>query len=277
MSKKSLGRGLGAILGEVAEAYEKEVPQDRIIELDIEAIRKNPYQPRRVFDKSSLKELAASIKRHGLLQPVVVVEDLDGFVLIAGERRLRACEMAGVKKIKAVVADIDKSKFREYALIENIQREDLKPLELAASYKELIEEYEITHEELADIVKKSRSHITNTLRLLTLSRYAKEALAQEKISAGHAKLLVGLDEEEQKVVVDSIVGQRLSVRDTEKLLQSKKRAVTKSDRAKRVPLDMKRVDEVLKRSGFTYKLGRNKVEISFGTQDDIDKFIEFFS
>ena len=275
MSKKSLGRGLGDILGEVAQAYEKEVPQSEIVEIPIESIRKNPYQPRREFDPKSLQELAESIKEHGLLQPIVVIEDIDGFMLIAGERRLRACKLAGIEKIKAVVADIDKSRFREYALIENIQRENLKPLELAHSYKELLEEHGITHEELARIVKKSRAHITNTLRLLSLSDYTKEALQKQKISAGHAKILVGLDEEQQRVIVDSIVGQKLSVRETEKLVQ--KKSVTKSDSDKKSKFDLAKVLKKLREQGFDAKISSQSVTIRFGSQEDIDKFLQIFS
>ncbi len=277
MAKKSLGRGLGAILGEVAEAYEKEVPQNEIVEISIEAIRKNPYQPRRNFNEESLRELAESIKEHGLLQPIIVIEDIDGYMLIAGERRLRASQMAGLEKIKAIVAKIDKSRYREFALIENIQRENLKPLDLAYSYKELIDEYGITHEELSNIVKKSRAHITNTLRLLQLSDYAKQALNDEKITAGHAKVLVGLDEKEQRLVVDSIIGQKLSVREAEKLVGQQKKSVTKSDKEKKIPLDTKALKEHLARRNIPHKLSKNKLIIELNSQELIDKLAEIFS
>ena len=267
MSKKSLGRGLSAILGEVAEAYEKEVPQNQIIEIDIDSIRTNPYQPRKHFEKESLQELADSIKSHGLLQPIIVVEDIDGFMLIAGERRLRASKIAGLSKIRAIVAKIDKKKFREFALIENIQREDLSPLDLANSYKELIEDYGITHEELAEVVKKSRVHITNTLRLLTLGKRAKEALAEGKISPGHAKVMVGLDEAEQEKILNSILGQKLSVRQTEKLVQQSKKS--ESFKIDLTPL-RKKLDEI----GIEYKIERQKLILEFKEQKDIEKFLE---
>ncbi|MRI58567.1 MAG: chromosome partitioning protein ParB [Epsilonproteobacteria bacterium] len=278
MAKKSLGRGLGAILGEVAEAYEKEVPQDQsIVEIDIEAIRTNPYQPRKVFDEASLKELAESIKTHGLLQPIVVIEDIDGFMLIAGERRLRASKLAGLDRIKAIVASIDKSRYREYALIENIQREDLKPLDLAQSYKELIEEYGITHEELASILKKSRASITNTLRLLMLSDYAKEALNAGKITPGHAKVLVGLPEDEQRVVVDSIIGQRLSVRETERLVKKPRKNVTIGDSPKKSGYDLQKLAQRFKSLGIPCKIAQNRVILQFEDQEQIDKLIKILS
>ncbi len=273
MKRKNLGRGLDAILGEVSEAYDKatEFDENRIVELDIEAIRPNPHQPRKEFDPESLKELADSIRRHGLLQPVVVIEDLDGFVLIAGERRLRASKMAGFEKIKAIVAEIEPSRFREMALIENIQREDLSPLELAESYRELIEDYSITHEELASIVNKSRAHITNTLRLLNLADYAKEALAAGKITAGHAKALAGLDPERQRVLVDSITGQKLSVRETEKLVKKEKKTEKKVEK-----LDTEPLKRALKDSGLKFRVKGNRLTIEFGSDEEIGYFIERF-
>ncbi len=275
MGKRSLGKGLGSILGEVAQAYEKELPQNsEIVEIDIDDIRKNPFQPRRHFDEESLKELAESIKTHGLLQPIVVIEDIDGFMLIAGERRLRASKMAGLSKIKAIVADIDKSRYREIALIENIQRENLSALELALSYKELIEEYGITHEELADIVKKSRTHITNTLRLLQLSEYAKAALQQGKISTGHAKVLVGLPESEQKVLVDSIVGQRLSVRETEKLVTQKKSPQKKGIEEKKITLQP--LKRRIEKEGFVCKTKGNRLIIEFTNEEEVKQFENLF-
>jgi len=271
MAKRSLGRGLGDILGEVAEAYEKEIPQNEVVEIPLEEIRKNPYQPRKHFDQAALRELADSIKEHGLLQPVVVIEDLDGFMLIAGERRLRAAKMAGLEKIKAIVARIDSGKFRELALIENIQRQDLTPLELAQAYKELIEEYGITHEELAQIVKKSRAHITNTLRLLQLGEYAQKALQLGKITPGHARTLVGLDEEQQRVMVDSIVGQKLSVRDAERLA---KREAARRPGAKAALEGLERLCEKLHEVGVPVRRRGNKITIEFTNRNEIDNFLK---
>ncbi len=275
--KRSLGRGLGAILGEVAEAYEKEVPQNQIVEIPIDEIRKNPYQPRRHFDEGALKELASSIKEHGLLQPIVVIEDVDGYMLIAGERRLRASKIAGMQTIKAVVAKIDQNRYREFAIIENIQRENLQPLELAYAYKELLEEYGITHEELADIVKKSRTHITNTLRLLHLSSYAKEALQSGKISAGHAKVLVGLDESDQKIIVDAIIEQKLNVRETEKLVNKIRKSVTKSDSEKERELNLQKLKECFEKEGVKVKISKNRAILEFSSQEEIDKILRYFS
>ncbi|WP_281950550.1 ParB/RepB/Spo0J family partition protein [Nitrosophilus kaiyonis] len=279
MAKKTLGRGLGAILGEVTQAYENEINLDenRILDIDIDAIRVNPHQPRKTFDEKNLKELASSIKKNGLLQPIVVTEDIDGFILIAGERRLRASKLAGLEKIKAIVIDIEPKKFREIALIENIQREDLNPIDLALSYKELIEDYNITHEELSNIVHKSRAHITNTLRLLHLSDYTKEAIKSGKISSGHAKVLVGLDKDKQKILVDSIIGQKLSVRDVEKLVKKEKNQENRNKKEnKKDILDLSDVKKSLENTPLNFKIKNNKLIIEFKNSDEISYFLESF-
>lgn len=221
----ALGRGLSELLGEVETAYSRSTTQHSsgIKEIDVELIKANPNQPRKVFDEERLKELSESIKRHGLLQPVTVMQDEeDNYILVAGERRLRAHKLAGLPTIKAIITNIEELQLREVALIENIQRDDLNIIELAYSYAQLINEHNITHEELSNRVYKSRTSITNTLRLLQLSSYVQQHLANEKISAGHAKVLIGLNDEEQKLVVDSVIGQKLSVRETENLVKELK-------------------------------------------------------
>ncbi|MBP3224665.1 MAG: ParB/RepB/Spo0J family partition protein [Campylobacter sp.] len=226
VKKSVLGRGLGSILEDVEKAYTKELEdgqsENLVIEIDVDKISPNPYQPRLNFNEEALRELSESILRHGLIQPIVVIEKNGAYVLIAGERRLRATKLAGLSKIKAVVADLGSQNMRELALIENIQRENLNPIELAKSYRELIEEYKITQEELADIIKKSRTQITNTMRLLNLSAPLQDALRTEKISQGHAKVIVGLSEDEQILVLNTITGQKLSVRETEDLIKKLK-------------------------------------------------------
>jgi ParB family chromosome partitioning protein len=221
----ALGRGLSELLGEVEVAYEKNSTKrkDNILEIDVDKITPNPNQPRKIFDEEKLSELSESIKNHGLLQPVVVMlnED-DSYTLIAGERRLRATKLAGFDKIKAVITNVDENKLRELALIENIQRDNLNVIELAYAYAQLLNEHKLTHDELAVKVSKSRSSITNTIRLLTLSVHVQQLLGSEKITAGHAKVLIGLEKETQNIVADSIIGQKLSVRETEKLVNELK-------------------------------------------------------
>lgn len=221
MAKASaLGRGLGALLSEIEEAYDNELPKKGgVEEIVISKIRPNPYQPRKHFDSESLAELSESIKTHGLLQPIVVKEDLDGYILIAGERRLRASKLAKYKTIKAIIVSVTDEQMRQQALIENIQRDELNAIDLAQAYQELIDIHELTHDQLSQTVHKSRAQITNTLRLLQLSEKGRKALIEGKISAGHAKAIVGLEPQEQMMMIDSIIGQKLSVRDVESMVK----------------------------------------------------------
>ena len=191
MKSQALGRGLDALLGEMDEAYENEGTQrDSVLEVNLKEIKANPFQPRKVFDEESLLELSESIKQDGLLQPIVLTQDVDGYTLIAGERRLRASKLAKLKTIRSIIISSDNEKMRKFALIENIQREELNSIELSHAYEELIKLHEITHEELSVMINKSRTHITNTLRLLQLSVKTQKALLDKKITAGHAKVLV---------------------------------------------------------------------------------------
>jgi len=281
MKTKRLGRGLDALLGEIDEAYENEGSQrDEILEIPLRDIRPNPFQPRETFDETALEELAESIKNDGLLQPIVVTEDIDGYILIAGERRYRASKLAKLKEIRAIVLNSDEDKMRQFALIENIQREELNSIELAKAYNELIKLHEITHEELANIIHKSRTHITNTLRLLQLSDKTQKALLEKKISAGHAKVLVGLDEKEQQLMVNSIIGQKLSVRDVEAMIKSRKsddKTENREEEVKSVELDFLELKKVLNDFGFVAKNSKNKLTISFDSQDEIQEFFSHFT
>lgn len=276
----ALGRGLGAILEEVGQAYDNEVAEasaDQIREINVNAISANPYQPRKTFDKEALRELSESIKRHGLLQPIVVIEKDDGYLLVAGERRLRAHKLAGLDTIKAVIADveIDDAKLRELALIENIQREDLNAMELAHSYDELIKVYEITHDELSEVVNKSRSQITNTLRLLSLSSYVQKRLIDGAISQGHAKILVGFEEDDQKLLVDTIIGQKLSVRESEILAKNRKNRDEVDVTPKKKSSFIDNYKNSLKKTlPFAFKVKNNSLEINFKSDDEIEKFLK---
>lgn len=224
--RKALGRGLESLLGDAAEAYSKELGFNvgGVAQIDIAFIKTNPFQPRKNFDEQALQELADSIEEFGLIQPIIVLKkDEDSYILIAGERRLRATKMLGNTEIKAVILDTDESKLRELALVENIQREDLNPIELANSYKDLIQTLDITQDELANYIHKSRTQVTNTLRLLNLDEHTQKLIMEGKITQGHAKILVGLDKDDERKVVDTIVGQKLNVRDTEKIIQKMKK------------------------------------------------------
>lgn len=281
--KLSLGRGLDAILGDVEMAYTKEFEsgkKDFVLEISVDKIKPNPYQPRKYFDETAINELSASIKRHGLIQPIIVFKKDDEYVLIAGERRLRAVRLLGNSTIKAIVADIESKNLRELALIENVQRQDLNPMELANSYKELIDEYKITQDDLSDIIKKSRSQITNTLRLLTLLDKTKEALSDNKISQGHAKVLVGLDKEKEEEVLNTIIGQKLSVRQTEDLVKKIKSG--NKPGIKKEKLDLNFISEIknlkTKLSNFgKISIKDKKISIEFKDISEIKKLIDKIS
>ncbi|WP_419765328.1 MAG: ParB/RepB/Spo0J family partition protein [Arcobacter sp.] len=288
MAKAALGRGLGELLGEVETAYESNNNSSKSggmdIYLDVNCVKPNPAQPRKIFDEDKLKELSESIKEHGLIQAITVVESnvYGEYILIAGERRLRAHKLANIEKIKATIMDLDDSKLREVALIENIQRDDLNIIELAYSYAQLINEHSLTHEELSEKVFKSRTSITNTLRLLQLSSYVQQMLANDKISAGHAKVMIGLDDETQKRVTDSVIGQKLSVRETELLIKdlksSKTKTTTKSKAApKSYDLDpLNNIVDELSKNNLKVKLEKNCFKIEIKSQEDIEKISNYF-
>lgn len=280
MAKKSLGRGLGAILEDVELAYKAELSggnSEIVQEISLSDITPNPYQPRKNFDEAALEELSESIKRHGLIQPVIVIQKDDGYMLLAGERRFRATKMLGESKIKAIVADIESKSLRELALIENIQREDLNPIELANSYKELIDEYKITQDGLASIIHKSRVQITNTMRLLNLSDQTKEYIKDGKLTQGHAKVIVGLEPKDEKTAVDTIIGQRLSVRETENLVKKLK--------DKNIPRVNIKIDEeyseqlenlknILNKFNIKTKINAKNVTLEFENASQIRSFID---
>ena len=280
MAKKGgLGRGLEAILGDVELAYKAEINEGNseiIKEIDLELITENPYQPRKNFDETALRELSESIKRHGLIQPIIVIEKDGGYMLIAGERRFRATKMLGESKIKAIVADIESQSLRELALIENIQREDLNPIELANSYKELIDEYKITQDGLANIIHKSRVQITNTMRLLSLSAVTQEYIKEGKLTQGHAKVIVGLEPNDEKTAVDTIIGQRLSVRETENLVKNLKNKLPPKTALKLDERYLERLanlKEIFSKFDVPVKIKGKKITIEFDDIADIDRLI----
>ena len=279
-AKKVLGRGLSAIIEDVEEAYKQDIEQskDLVREISVDEITPNPYQPRINFNEVALKELSESIKRHGLLQPIIVVAKEDGYMLLAGERRFRATKLAGFTKIKAIVADIESKNLRELALIENIQREDLNPIELAVAYKELIEEYKITQEGLSEIIHKSRTQITNTIRLLSLSDKTKEYLSDGTLSQGHAKVLVGLEPKDEETIVNTILGQKLSVRETEILVKNLKSSDEKNNDKKQnskiVSEELSNLKEKLESHGFKTSIKTNAITIFFKDDDAVHTFLQ---
>ena len=278
MKTQKLGRGLDALLGEIDEAYENEgSSKDIVLEINLKEIRPNPYQPRRHFEEGALAELSESIKNDGLIQPIVVTEDIDGYVLIAGERRLRASKLAKLKTIGAIILNSDEQKMRQYALIENIQREELNVIELALTYSELIKLYDLTQEELSAKIHKSRTHITNTMRLLGLCPKTQKALIEKKITAGHAKVLVGLDDKQQQLMVNSIVGQKLSVREVEGMIKSMKNTPTDSPSpiSKVISYDFANLKDRFDSIGFKVKTSNKSFTVEFDDETQINDFLSY--
>ena len=221
--KKNLGRGLEALLGEMNEDILSnelsEIKADSSV--NVNEISVSPFQPRKEFDQESIKALAESIKEKGVLQPLIVRKTANGYELIAGERRLRASKEAGLDRVPVIVKELTDSEVLEIALIENLLRENLTPIEEATAYQKLMDSFSHTQEKVAEVVGKSRSYVANTLRLLTLPEKIKELVSAGKLSAGHARCLVGIDNAEE--LADKIISKDLSVRETEELVANQKK------------------------------------------------------
>ena len=253
--------------------------------LKINEIEPNKNQPRRNFNEDSLLELSDSIKQHGIVQPLVVAKQKDYYEIIAGERRWRAAKMAGLKEVPVVIKDYSPQEIMEVALIENIQREDLNPVEEARAYQGLIKEYNLKQDEVAEKVSKSRTAITNSLRLLKLDDRVLDMLVDENISSGHARALLGLsDKEEQFHIASKIFDEKLSVRETEKLIK-KINNPTKKQPKKELKNDFvyRDIEEKLKQKlGTKVSINRKteqkgKIEIEYYTPEDLEKILAFLN
>ncbi|MDO4702131.1 ParB/RepB/Spo0J family partition protein [Erysipelotrichaceae bacterium OH741_COT-311] len=223
-----LGKGLEAIFGNDIDTVIENIQQGKIAtngveEIELSKIRPNPYQPRKVFNDEKIHELAASIKEHGMFQPILVRKSVQGYELLAGERRLRASKLAGLKTIKAIVMEFTEEQMMELSLLENIQRENLSVIEEAMAYQRLIERYGYTQEKLASKVGKSRAHITNILRLLKLPKSIQQLIQEDKLSMGHARALLPLEDEGRAYdIAMKVIEQGISVRDVELLVSKEK-------------------------------------------------------
>jgi ParB family chromosome partitioning protein len=216
--KIGLGKGLESLIP-TTEAEGAEAGQG-VLEVPLNAISPNPHQPRSPIREGDLAELAASIEEHGIIQPLIVTETVDGYQLVAGERRWRAARVAGLSRVPVLIKDVASSKLLELALVENLQRSDLNPLEEAAAFQQLADEFELTQKEIAQRVGKSRTTIANTLRLLTAADAVQEALLEERISEGHARALLGLEKAAaQEAALKTVLKQELNVRQTEELVR----------------------------------------------------------
>jgi len=286
-ARKGLGRGLGALIKDEAPTDTPIEQEDGIKKVPLDSITRNKRQPRHTFDESALADLTASGKEHGVLQPLLVRPDGDGYELIAGERRLRASTAAGLTKVPVIVMNATDGDSLELALIENLQRENLNVLEEAEGYRELAVEFNMTQEEIADRVGKARASITNALRLLTLPDEVKSMLADDRLTRGHAKALLGLEiEKEQVLVARRAVEEGISVRNLEKLIQRAK--TPRKPRAAKPDLPASHVgylsDQLHTHFGTSVRItpcrtyangkkGKGSIEIDFFSNDDLDRLL----
>ncbi len=222
MAKKALGKGLAALISSLPSENTDTKKTDNIVSLPLHSIKPNPKQPRQNFDTETIQELAESIKRHGVIQPIVVKKLSDGYQIIAGERRYRAAKLAGLDEIPAVITEADELKSLEIALIENLQRKDLSPLEVAKAIKQLIEEFSLTQEEIAEHLGWSRPAVANKLRLLNLAPSVQQLIEEGKLTEGHARVLASLPQREQALFSRMIITKGWSVRKTEEEIKKHK-------------------------------------------------------
>ena len=281
--KKAFGRGLEQLFGSEMLDFDqfesnimKSTDESDIKELPIIDIRPNPYQPRKTFNEESLKELSDSIKNYGVFQPIIVKKSIKGYDLIAGERRLRASKLAGLTTIPAIIKDFSDEQMREIALLENLQRENLTPIELAWAYKGIIDSLHIRQEDLADKIGKSRSHVTNTLGLLRLPEEIQNQILDNKISMGHAKILSKIEDDYKvKEYADKIVNEKISVRELEDLSKGQdiKKIVPINRKVKTSDYDY--IESALRDLLDTKVLIRDKkIEIFFENGNDLDRLLE---
>ena len=279
--KKGLGKGLDSLIAK------KTVTEDNVSRetlLNINQVEPNPNQPRKRFNEDKLQELADSIKVHGIIQPLVVQKEDDRYIIIAGERRWRAARLAGVKEVPVVIRDFTEQELYEVALIENIQRQDLDPIEEANAYSNLIKEHNLTQDEVAERVSKSRVTITNSLRLLKLDHRVQQMVIDELLTGGHARALISIeDPEEQFKLANRIFDEKLSVRETEKLVKkilhpkavAPEESVNEADEAiyRDIEENLKTIIgskvKIMRKPG-----GKGNIEIEYYSTDELDRILD---
>lgn len=284
--RRALGMGLEQLFNsemldfdQVEQEIVKETPKDKIVELDINELMSNPYQPRKIFDDDALRELSLSIKEHGVFQPIIVKKSVRGYNIIAGERRVKASKLAGLTKIPAIIRDFTDDEMMQVALLENLQREDLTAIEEAKAYKAIIESLRLTQDELAKRLGKSRSHITNMLGLLRLPLSVQDMVLYNKISMGHARVLSKLESHDQiEELANRVVNENLSVRELENITEAssftRMAPVKKNVRNK----EYKYVEDAMKdKLGTKVSISGNKIKISFATTEDLNRILEILN
>lgn len=274
---RGLGKGINALFSSV-EAEKEETVQN----IKMKELRPNPYQPRKTFEQSAIDELKESILQHGVLQPIIVRKSIKGYEIVVGERRFRAAKEAGLESVPAVVRDLNDQQMMELALLENLQREDLTPIEEAKAYQSLIEHLHMTQEELAKRLGKSRPHIANHLRLLALPPFVQMLISENKLSMGHGRALLGLKKKEKiKPLADKIMKEQLNVRQVEQLVQQLNEPVSRETKDKKIEKDVfirERESFLREKLGTSVNIKqqkkKGKIEIEFFSKDDLERILE---
>lgn len=280
-----LGKGLNSIFGQDVSKVLEDIQNGDVktekqeqTKININQIRPNPYQPRKVFDDTALQELSQSIKQHGVFTPILVKKSIQGYDLIAGERRLRASKLAGMSDIPAIIVDLNDQEMMEIALLENIQRENLNGIEEAKAYEQLIQRLNYTQEQLANRVGKSREHITNTLRLLKLPEDVQEYVVQKKLSMGHVRALIGLKDENMiRKIAKQAIDQGLSVRKIEQLvkdLQHKKEPEKQVEENIFIKEAKNKLEEYFQTS---VKVSEHSISIHYENEEDMNRILELLN
>lgn len=284
--RKALGKGLEQLftnerlnLDDLEKNIVKTATPADIVKLPIEEIRPNPYQPRKTFNEEALKELASSLKEHGVIEPIIVKRSIKGYEIVAGERRTRAAKLAGMKKIPAIIRDFNDEQMMEIALIENIQRENLNPIEEAKAYDMIIKTNDLTQEEVAKKFGKSRSYITNILGLISLPEFVQDQIAKKTISMSHARAISKLSSSVMQIdLTKRIIDENLSVRDLEKITSGEEVVKKNKINRKVVPSFQYRIYEraLEDATGSKIKINNKKIEISYDSIKDLERILEIF-
>lgn len=281
--KRALGKGLEELFNseslqfnQIEDRILEEATKDEIVDINLSELRSNPYQPRKVFDEESLQELCNSIKTYGVFQPIIVKKSIHGYDIIAGERRVKASRMAGLTTIPAIVRDFSDEQMMQIALLENLQRENLSAIEEATAYKDIIEALQITQEELASKIGKSRSHITNMLGLLKLPDIVQDMVLNNKLSMGHARVLSKLENMDDIVeLANRVITNDMSVRELESAANDSYKRTVEVKRKSNTSSEYKYIEEAFEdKLGTKVKITDNKIQISYSSKEDLSRIME---
>ena len=286
--RRALGKGLEELFStevldfdSLEEKIVEETPKEEIVDINIDELRSNPYQPRKVFDEEALQELSDSIKQHGVFQPIIVKKSIHGYEIIAGERRVKASRMAGLSTVPAIILEFNDTEMMEIALLENLQREDLNPIEEANAYIKIMEAKNLTHEELAKVLGKSQSYITNMIGLVRLPEEVKQMVVDNKLSMTHARILSKMsDYNTIMLLAKRIVEENLSVRDMEEIAKGNniEKLVKVNRKVKQSDQKYKYAEELLcEKLDSKVRVFKNKIEVKFNDVEDLNRILDILN